>query len=464
VSLAFASALEQARLVAGKEVSPVELAELYLRRIDELDPKLDAYLTVAADFALSAARAAEARVGEDDLPPFHGVPISIKDLDDTAGIRTTHGTKSWSQRVPDRDASVVQRIKRAGFVILGKTNTPEFGKSVVSEPDGYPPARNPWDPERSPGGSSGGAAAALAAGLCALSHGNDGGGSIRMPAACCGVLGLKPSRGRISTAPGIPSPFGVHGALTRTVADAATVLDVLSGPEPGDMFWAPPPERPFADEVGCHPGRLRVAVSTRPAMDGATVDPVAVRSVEQGGELLASLGHDVEEADPDYGELPMMAHLALRAAGLVERGELPPAEELGDVVRMIHDLGRGLLAADYFAALRAVQDNNRRVVAFFEDHDVLLTPTLAVRPPLVGEVRNMLGDPLVQRIVQGMSAFTAIWNNTGQPALSMPFDVARDGLPVCVQLVGRPADESTLFRLAAQLEVARPWDRRPPIS
>lgn len=463
MSLAFEPAVEQARLVRAKEVSPVELTELYLQRIEDLNPRLGAYLTVAADLALDAARAAEASVGSDDLPPFHGVPISIKDLDDTAGIRTTHGTRTWADRVPARDAPVVARIRSAGFVVLGKTNTPEFGKSVVSEPDGYPPARNPWDIGRSPGGSSGGAAASLAAGLCAIAQGSDGGGSIRMPAACCGVVGLKPSRARIGTGPGLPSVFAVQGVLARTVGDAAAYLDALAGPASGAFFAAPPPGRPYAEEAAVPPGRLRIAVSARPAVP-SDVDRVAIESMTQGAELLASLGHDVEEADPEYGELPVAAHLALRAAGLTDRDDLPADDDLGSVARMLAQLGRELRAADHAAALRAVAANNAAVLRHFDRYDLLLTPALAVRPPQVGAARDLLTDPEARRIAQGMSAFVAVWNNTGQPAVSLPLSVADDGLPVCVQLVGRPNDEATLVRLAAQLGSAVEPLPHPPVS
>ncbi len=463
--LAFAPALEQARLVREKEVSPVELVELYSKRISELNPKLDAYLTVVPELAMEAAREAEARLGSDDLPAFHGVPISIKDLDDTAGIRTTCGTKAWAERVPDRDGHVAARIKQAGFIILGKTNTPEFGKSVVCEPDGYPPCRNPWNPDHTPGGSSGGAASALAAGLCPVSQGSDGGGSIRTPAACCGVFGLKPSRGRISFTPAFPSLFGVHGPLARTVADAAALLDVMAGYETGDVFWAPAPERPFALQAAREPGRLRIAASTKPTND-LPVDPVALRSVEEAAELLTELGHDVVEADPDYGELPMMSHMALRAAGMVSHEQFPRPEELGDVARFLYEAGRNMGVADYMTALDEVQKQNRRVIAFFDDVDVLLTPTLSVRPPRVGELKELINNPDALTIAQKMSqTFLSIWNNTGQPAASVPFDIASDGLPVNIQLVGRPADDATLLRLSAQVEAARPWaQRRPPVS
>ena len=236
--------MELAALVKAGQVSPLELVELFLARISAINSSINAYVTVAGEQARDTAAAATKRlsgVGRDELPPFHGVPISIKDLNDTAGIRTTHGLSAWSSRVPEKDDEAVARLQRAGFIFLGKTITPELGPINVSEPPGYPPGRNPWEPTRSCGGSSGGAAAALAAGLCPVSHGSDGGGSIRTPSSWCGVFGLKPSRGRISDAPQTQQWFGVQGPITRSVADAAALLDVMAGPSAGDIFWAPPP-------------------------------------------------------------------------------------------------------------------------------------------------------------------------------------------------------------------------------
>jgi amidase len=464
--LAFAPALVQAQLLRRRELKPIELVELYLERIERLNPMLGAYLTVASDVAAEMAhRAEEQLLAADDPPPFCGVPISIKDLDDTAGIRTTCGTASWSERVPDRDAHVVTRLKQAGFVVLGKTNTPEFGKSVVTEPDGFPPCRNPWDPARTSGGSSGGAASAVAAGLCPVSHGSDGGGSIRMPAACCGVFGVKPSRGRISSAPGFPSLFSVHGALSRTVSDAAASVDVMQGYEPGDILSAPVPERPFEEESRRDPGRLRIAVSTVPAVPWVTVDESIERVTRQAAELLSSLGHDVVDATPEYGELEMNASLVLRCVGLIERDDLPPVDSLGDVVRFLLKVGEGLTARDYAKALSGIQLQARRVVPFFDEFDVLLTPSIATRPPLVGEFTDVMTQPEGIMRFAAMGAFTGLWNNTGQPAVSIPFDIGSDGLPHCVQIVGRPADEATLFRLSGQIESVRPWaERRPRIS
>src|SRR5438067_1694392 len=295
--LAFASALEQAELVRTKQVTPVGLVELYATRIEKLNPELNAFVTLSLDRALDEAREAESHAGDDDIPPFYGVPISIKDLNDTAGIRTTQGSAAFAERVPDTDDDVVAALKRAGFIILGKTNTPEFGNGPWTEPLAFGPTRNPWDTERTPGGSSGGAAAALAAGLCPISQGSDGGGSIRIPASCCGLFGIKPSRGRVSHSPGAQSFLSQNGPIARSVADAAALLDVLAGYATGDAWYAPPPERPFADEVGRPPGRLRIAFTTRGEMDAA-VAPGNRQAVHETAKLLEELGHDVVEAAP----------------------------------------------------------------------------------------------------------------------------------------------------------------------
>ena len=325
--LAFAPALDQAQALRAGELGAVELTELYLRRIERLDTGADdglsAYLTVAADQALDAARAAQRRLdegrGDDALPPFLGVPISIKDLHDTAGIRTTHGTATWNARIPQRDDEVVARIRRAGFVVLGKTNTPEFGSRSTTESPAYPTARNPWDRTRTPGGSSGGAGAALAAGLCPIALGSDGGGSVRIPAAWCGLVGLKPSRGRVTWAPGPQSWNATTGPLARTVADAAALLDVMAGPAPGDAWWAPPPARPFRAEVGSPPGRLRVAWTTAHPDPTAAVEPAWRDAVLAAAAALESEGHELVEAAPPAMDLASSALIPASALASADR-------------------------------------------------------------------------------------------------------------------------------------------------
>lgn len=460
--LAFTPALEQARLIAAGEISPVELTEAYLTRIDGLNPLLGAYLTVVADHAIDAAKAAEAKLGEDGLDPLHGVCVSVKDLIDTAGIRTTQGVSVWNERVPDTDAEVVTRAKRNGMVILGKTNTPEFGSSIVSEPAGYPPARNPWNTELSPGGSSGGAAAALAAGLCAISIGSDGGGSIRIPSSWCGLFGIKPSRGRVSDAPSPQHWYGHTGPIARTVTDAAALLDVLAGYATGDAFWAPKPHRSFLEEARRPPGRLRIAVTTthpNPAAETATPNRQAA---EDAAALLTELGHEVTEAAPPAMNMPLA--MVIAAAGTASRSDLPPVEDLEPIDQMLVQIGRNTPASELARIMDEIQLQSRGIIAFFDDYDALLTPTVAGGPPKVGDFARILREsPGEINLILDKVPFTPTWNQTGQPAISLPLATDDTGFPVGVQLIGRPADEATLIRLGAQLEEARPWaDRRPP--
>jgi amidase len=466
--LAFAPALELARRIKVKELSPVELVDVFLARIEAIDPELNSYITVAGDHACRAARDAEAAVqAGDDLGPFHGVPVSVKDLIDTAGIRTTCATAAWHDRVPDHDAAVVAGLRHAGFIVVGKTNTPEFAGGTFTEPAAYGVCRNPWNPEYSPGGSSGGAGAAQAAGLCAVALGSDDGGSIRIPSGWCGLFGIKPSRGRVSAA---PEPSALHytpGPMTHTVADAAATLDAISGYVTGDAFWAPPPARPFLDEVGVDPGRLRIRFTTRGA-DDVPIAPGNIAAVETTARHLEDLGHDVEPVDewpgrglfPDERALPLHAVYGVQFAALIDEGRMPPADQLEPGQAMLVDLGRQATAADLFRANDLAARTAREIVAFFDDFDVLLTPVIAGQPTLVGELAE---NPEKAFTLLQAIQFTAQFSVTGQPAVAVPAAVDAGGLPVGVQLVGRPADEATLLRVSAQLEQANPWaDRHPP--
>jgi amidase len=462
--LAFASAREQAGMIRRGDVSSSELVEGYLERIGEMNELLHAYLTVADDFARAAARDADERVArrEFDGAPFLGVPVSIKDLADTAGIRTTHGTATYADRVPTVDDEVVARVKQAGFVILGKTNTPEFGSRSTTESPAYPTARNPWDTECTPGGSSGGAGAALAAGLCAIAHGSDGGGSIRIPAAWCGLVGLKPSRGRVSWAPGPQSANATNGPLARTVADAAAFLDAVAGYATGDFWWAPPPARPFLDEVGAEPGQLRIAFTTRHPMPDLVVAEAWRSAVLATAKQLEALGHVVVEADPP--EFDVTATALLPAAARAADPDLPAIDTLDFPNRTIVQLGNAATARDLAAAQAALQLATRQYVAFFDDYDLLLTPTLASGPPRVDE--RIMGSEDWEGMLELLRivAFTPTANMTGQPAIALPTGLDDDGHPVSVHLVGRPADEATILRVAAQLEAAMPGLPRPPVS
>jgi amidase len=469
--LAFAGAVEQARMLQAGEVKATELAELYLERIDALDGRLDSYLTVCGDRARAeAASADEARARGEELPPFAGVPISIKDLNDTAGVRTTRGTAEWCERVPDTDAEVVRRIRAAGFVMLGKTNVPEFGKMAISESLAYPPARNPWDPTVPPGGSSGGAAAAVAAGLCPVAQGSDSGGSIRIPSSLCGVVGIKPTRGRVSEWPRTSLLYTVQGPIARSVVDAAALLDVMAGPVAGDEWWAPPPERPFATEVGRDPGRLRVAVRTESFLAGSPVDPAIVAATERVAELLSDLGHDVETASPPWDQAEaerLVMVFAAEAAADATNPDYPSLESLDLPQKTLIAIGQGVSGVDYVLAQRAMHVMAAGVHRFFEEWDVLLTPTVPIPPIPVGSFHDGSELEAMEAMTRSrvLAGFTPFANLTGTPAVSLPLVHGDDGLPIGTHLVGPLAGEAMLVRLAAQLEAAHPWaERRPPIS
>jgi amidase len=461
VELAFLSAVEQARLVRTGEVSAVELVELYLERIARIDPELNAFVTVCADEALATARAVGSAPGD---APFRGVPIAVKDLTATAGIRTTFSSRAYADYVPKVDTAVVRRLREAGFVILGKTNTPEFGTVAFTESELNGATRNPWNTELTPGGSSGGGAAALAAGLAPIAHGTDGGGSIRIPASCCGVFGFKPTRGRVSSAPfGSLEGLSTAGPLSRTVEDAAHLLDVLAGYEPGDPWWAPPPERPFAETVRESPPRLRIAVTSTPPID-VPVDSDCAAALGSAAQLLEALGHDVREATPPWGEPDLFdKFIAVWQVG-------PALYPIDDA--LMTPLNRGLVAsaretsaAEYAQAVAWLQTLARKVVAFWSTADVVLTPTLALPPVPIGWQEEVEGT--IEQFERNtvFTPFTAVANLTGLPAMSLPLHWNGDGLPVGVQAIGPPAGDALLLSLAAEIEAARPWsDRRPPLS
>lgn len=461
--LAFTPAREQARLVRTGEVRPVELVECYLRRIESQNPRLNAYLTVAADQALAAARHAEQAGQGDELPPFHGVPISIKDLIDTAGIRTTRGTAADAERVPAADAEVVRRVKRAGFIVIGKTNTSEFGMQSVTEPLAYPWGRNPWNSERTPGGSSGGAAAAVAGGLCPVAVGSDGGGSIRIPSSFCGVFGIKPTRGRVSAAPKPNHLFAAIGPMARTVADAAALLDVMAGYATGDAWWVADPAIPFSDEALRSPGALRVGATSQPFIEGTAAEGIPTGGWQAACELLSGLGHGVEEAAPEWDSMVTFWAAPFFGADIASWPDLPPVETLHPHTRQVIEIGRSVDAVAAIGGLAAIFAQVRRTLKFWETYDVLLTPTVAITAPRLGEFQNPAANPggVFRQTV--MAAFTSPFNLTGQPAVNVPMGLDEWGMPLGVQLVGRHGDEATLIRLAAQMEAARPWAAlRPP--
>ncbi|HVA59107.1 MAG TPA: amidase [Mycobacteriales bacterium] len=462
------TALEQALAVRRGEVSPVELAEHYLDRISSGSVRLGAFVTVTADAALIAAKAAERLVAQRaDLPPLHGVPIAIKDLNLTAGVRTSLGSRIYQEFVPAIDDDVVTRLAAAGTVSLGKTNTPEFGLPCYTEPDVAPPARTPWDLDRSAGGSSGGAAAAVAGGLLPFAQGSDGGGSIRIPASVCGLVGVKVSRGRVSNGPlsGDVNGLASNGPLARTVADAAALLDAMAGPMPGDPYWAPPlaAGETFLGHARRAPGRLRIGRYRRPVLADAEVHPDCVAAYESASRLLADLGHEVVDTDPPFGPQLVPVFEVVWAVGAAGIPVDPPRErELRPLTRWLRERGRATTGPAFAAALTEMRQAARRAIEQSAGFDAVLTPTLAQPPARVGGLRDD-DDPAADFEAQKrFTPFTATYNVTGQPAISLPLHWTTGGLPIGVQLVGRPADEATLFSLAAQLEAASPWlDRRP---
>ena len=460
MELTFLSAVEQARLVRAGEISSTELVTASLERIERLDPMLNAFVTLCADHALESARIVDTTPGD---APFRGVPIGIKDLAATAGIRTTYSSRAYADYVPDFDLAVVRRLREAGFVIVGKTNTPEFGTVAFTESELNGETRNPWNTELTPGGSSGGAAAAMAAGLVPAVHATDGGGSIRIPASCCGLFGLKPSRGRVSSAPfGSLEGLSTAGPLTRTVEDAAHLLDVLAGYEPGDPWWAPPPDRPFAETTPEPPARLRVAVTSTPPID-VPVDHACVAAVEEAAGLLTELGHHVEEGSPawhDPGLFDMFIEIWQTGPTLhpVDDALMTPLN------RGLAESARASSAADYVRAVARLQMLARRIVAFWSEVDVVLTPTLALPPVPIGWQDAATGAVGQLLLNTEFTPFTAVANLTGLPAMSLPLHWTDAGLPVGVQAIGPPAGDALLLSLATEIEAARPWaDRRPPI-
>jgi amidase len=470
--LMFRPATELAAMVRAGEVSARELVQLSLERIEELNPALNAFVDIDAERALAAADA----VRPGDERPFAGVPTAIKNNRPVAGLRLTYGCKLMSEFVCDYDHNVTGRLRDAGFVIVGTTTLPEYGILPTSEARIFGPTRNPWDLQRTPGGSSGGAAAAVASGMLPVAHGNDGGGSVRIPAACCGLVGLKPARGRISAAPELgDSSLGIDGMLTRTVADTAAILDVLAGYEPGDATWAPPPAEPFAQSAARDPGRLRIAATTLPPVPDAVVDPICARALADAAELLRSLGHEVEEVDPPWQQdglselfgVVFSNHIALSIAySAVVAGREPTADDMEPMSWAIFSMIRKLGAVEGMGAAVRLQAFARRLVAFLAPYDALLTPALAERPLPLGTLDTAAPEPMATFTRSGLfTPFTPVFNASGQPAIALPLFEGEDGLPLGVQLVGRPAGEGALLALAAQLEGARPWaDRRPAIA
>jgi len=475
-------------LVADGEVTPLELLEAAIERADARNPRLNAIVARYDEEARGRARG--------PLPPgpLSGVPFLVKDLLAAwKGHPLTGSSRLLDGWIAQEDSEVVRRLQRAGLVLFGQTNTPELGILGTTEPELRGPTRNPWDAARSAGGSSGGSAAAVAARIVPAAHGNDGGGSLRIPASACGVFGLKPTRGRVSHAPHHGEVFcglAVDGVVTRTVRDSAALLDAISGPAPGDPYAAPAVARPFAAEVGAPPGRLRIAVTHAPFF-GRTTAPECREAVYDAARLLARLGHDVVEVVPDFPrEALVRAYVVALAATTAAdvavaaraTGRTPGPDVLEPETWALARGGQALSAEDLVLAQQEMHRAARTFGAFFEEHDLLVTPTMAHPPLPIGAlalrplerlglrvVARLRARTLLDRFFEeiGSRSFeatgnTMLFNQTGQPAMSVPLHWTADGLPIGVQVVAGFGEEATLFRLAAQLEAARPWSERAP--
>jgi amidase len=462
----------QAELIRSGELSPIELVDAAIARIEAVNPRLNAVVTTLFDQARTEAASRRLPDG-----PLRGVPFLVKDLGAAmAGVPETQGSRALRDNRPAADNPLVQRYRAAGLVIVGRTTTPEFGNHSTSEPELFGPARNPWDPSRTTGGSSGGSAAAVASLMVPAAHGGDGAGSIRIPASACGVFGLKPTRGRVSRVPAGEEVGGlsVRHALTRSVRDSAVLLDLEAGRVPGDPYWAAAPERPYADEVGREPRRLRIGWTARPTLD-VPVDDDCTAAARETAELLQSLGHDVEEAAPAFDAEVLVGPLvAVWAAGNLHSataceqllGRPLRPDELEITTWELVEHGRSLTALDLLEAIDALGAAAREIGPFFERYDAWLTPTLARLPEPLGVLNQSQGGAVEYwRFDCSFNPWNPVANITGNPAMSVPLHWSSGGLPVGSLLTGRYGDEATLFRLAAQLEAARPWaDRVPPIN
>lgn len=486
-------ALGLAELIQKKAVTPSDLCEEAIARIEKLNPQLNAVVTTMYDQGRETA--AKATGSE----PLNGVPFLLKDLVfDYAGVPTSKGCKSFKNVVVDHDSEMVARFKRAGVVIVGKTNTPEFGLMGVTEPEVFGPCRNPWHTDHTPGGSSGGSASAVAAGIVPFAAGGDGGGSIRIPSACCGLFGLKPARGRNPSGPdhGIPWQGAVQDhVITRSVRDSAAMLDNTQGPDPGAPFIIDPPEGGYLEALNQDPGSLKIAFNTQSPI-GTAVDPECVQAVEKTAKLLEELGHNVEEARPDIDGLALAkSYLALYFAEMAADidsletvlGRKAGPDDVEPLTWTLGLLGRAYSSGYFVTAMREWALAGRRMGTFFQSYDLYLTPTTAFPPARIGELAPKPAEALLMKIVNTLRAgwllkasgmvdqlaerslertpFTQLANLSGLPAMSVSLHWTLDGLPCGSQFIGPFGDETTLLQLAAQLEKAKPWfDKRPPLS
>jgi amidase len=468
-----ATALQVAAAVRAGEISPSEVLEHYLTEVDRLDPLLNAFCLRDDERARAEARAADdavaaARREGTELPPFAGVPVPIKDLYDVEGWVTGHGSLAVPDAPADEDELSVARLRGAGFVLMGKTTTPEFGAISCTECARTGITRNPWNPDHTPGGSSGGAAAAVASGMAPVGHASDGGGSIRIPSSCTGLVGLKPSRGRVTSRVADIVGASTDGVVAIDVADAAALLDVLGPLDPGAWNVAPPHGRPYAEEVGADPGRVRVRLCVENAL-GIPVDPECADAARSVADTLADLGHEVKEAPPVWPDAEQFLEHFVTIwntlsvlVPVTDEGLLEPQN------RAAFEASRQTSATALIAAEAALQRASRAFTAQFGpdgEFDVLVGPTMAVVPPRAGTIMDGVDEmpeaPVMNAVP--MACFTALFNATGQPAISVPAHVSSDGLPVGVQLAAAPWREDLLIRLASQLERTRPWTPLPEL-
>ncbi|WP_013324706.1 amidase [Gloeothece verrucosa] len=461
IDLAFTSALEQAKLIRERQISPLELVEIYLARIERLNPQVGSFFHLAADAAISEAKAKTEFLANNqdlcNLPLFFGVPTAIKDLNAVAGMPCSYGVAALKDNIVNYDDGVVTRIKQAGLIILGKTATSQLGSFPYTEPPNFEPARTPWNLDYTAGGSSGGAASAVAAGLCALAQGSDGGGSIRGPALCCGLVGIKPARGRISNAPigDFQSGIATNGPLARTVADAAAFLDVMSGYTTGDPYWLPEPKMSFLAATGEDVGQLRIAFS--PSLAGFPESvPIVGQAVRETAKRLEEMGHIVEEGCFNVEGLlepfKIVWQSGVAAAGIPLELLCPLNQWLGE---------QQTSAGQYLQAVRTLQMISRSLVAFFQEYDVLVLPVYLHQAIRIGEWENLPPQETLEKMINWVAPCPPC-NASGLPAITIPTGFDENGLPIAVQLVGGAADEITLIALAAQLEALNPWSHYRP--
>jgi amidase len=461
----YIEAVELRELVIKKEVRPREVAEFFIKRAEKLNAKLGAFMTITPERAMADAERLEKTSGDDAYSmKLFGVAYSLKDLTWTKDIRTTMGSKNYAEYIPPADAEIAVRLRNAGGILLGKTTTPEFGGRPTTEGGLCPPARNPWNTNHTAGGSSGGAASAVAAGLGPIAEGSDGGGSIRIPSACCGVVGLKPSRGRVTMAPVFGEAwagFATSGPIGRSVRDVALMLDVLAGePVVGDPYWAPKPITSFSAAVRVTPRHLKLARLSESAI--SKVEPETLEAFESACRVMRELGHEVEPIKIDPAARLKDVATTIICSGV---SSVPIADPslMDPVVRELYERGLKMTAAEYIGAVTQMHNIAREIVQALAPYDALLTPTLTRPAVPLGSLPSVT-ENYSEELFQWLP-FTFPFNATGQPAFSVPNGFTRAGLPIALQIVGRPADELGIIALAAQWEDARPWrDKHPPVE